>query len=299
MVSTENRTQKNRELITEVACKKLLSIVKNTKIDKFKYLPTHLQFKANSFEYENNKKEISKYQIYKRGAIVLVNFGINTGNELSGNHFAIVLNKSDHPKNSVLTVIPLSSKNKKIYLPLCDNIFELVGDVVFNHTINNIVPEFQKWLDIRTEANKIIKQIEINLEIFKKLEKKYSYNKDKMSEDNEFIRVRDESIVLVDEIKEKENKFEIQRKELIKNIQTISKAAEKYDKNEGKNSYAMIQNIQTISKLKVMKPINEFDPIGKIYISKESMKKIDIEIFKTFTEIPITENLTVDKKQLK
>ena len=31
------------------------------------------------------------YRVYKRGTIVYVDFGVNVGYELSGNHFAIVL----------------------------------------------------------------------------------------------------------------------------------------------------------------------------------------------------------------
>ena len=130
--------------------------------------------------------------------------------------------------------------------------------------------------------------------LLKELEKENSYNKENLAKDKRFIEICNESKILLNDLTEKEIKFENEREILLKNLNIINEAAKKYDKNQGKNSYAMIQNIQTISKLKIMKPINQFDPIGKIYISQESMKKIDIEIIKRFTTIPFNENFDID-----
>lgn len=293
-MTIKSKIQKNRVLISEIACKKFLNIVQNTKIEKFKYLPYHLQFQSNSFEHENNNTNQAKFQIYKRGAIVLVNFGINIGNELSGNHFAIVLSKSDHPKNSVLTVVPLSSKNKKIYLPLKDDIYKLENTSTVKYTIDHILPDVKKWYNIKIDGDKILKKLESNVVLLKELEKENSYNKENLAKDKRFIEICNESKILLNDLTEKEIMFENEREILLKNLNIINEAAKKYDKNQGKNSYAMIQNIQTISKLKIMKPINQFDPIGKIYISQESMKKIDIEIIKRFTTIPFNENFDID-----
>ncbi|HBK5318347.1 TPA: type II toxin-antitoxin system PemK/MazF family toxin, partial [Enterococcus faecium] len=56
------------------------------------------------------------YRVYKRGTIVYVDFGVNVGYELSGNHFAIVLNNKDNSKNGVVCVVPISSKKKSNYV---------------------------------------------------------------------------------------------------------------------------------------------------------------------------------------
>ena len=50
-----------------------------------------------------------KYQRYKRGQIVLIDFSPSMGSELRGKHFAIVITKKDSPNNGVLTVIPQMS----------------------------------------------------------------------------------------------------------------------------------------------------------------------------------------------
>lgn len=48
----------------------------------------------------------------------MVEFSPSMGSEIKGKHLAIVLTKNDSPNNGVLTVIPLSSKNKPYYVPI-------------------------------------------------------------------------------------------------------------------------------------------------------------------------------------
>lgn len=92
---------------------------------KFKYLPQSILFKAKEFHNEAQGKNTKFFSEYKRGTIVYVKFGINIGAELSGNHFAIVLDKYDKRSKRTLTVVPLSSKDKKYYQELMphDNIY--------------------------------------------------------------------------------------------------------------------------------------------------------------------------------
>ena len=60
------------------------------------------------------------YRKYKRGDVVKVNFGFSIGHEEGGLHYAVVLSKFDNTKNSILTVMPLTSEKpnfnpEKIY----------------------------------------------------------------------------------------------------------------------------------------------------------------------------------------
>ena len=50
---------------------------------------------------------------YAQGQIILVDFGCGIGNEFSYPHYAIVISANDRKKNSVLTVVPLTSKKEK------------------------------------------------------------------------------------------------------------------------------------------------------------------------------------------
>lgn len=72
---------------------------------------------SKSFKKENDF-EINTFLRYDYGTILKVDFGVNVGAELSGPHFAIVLEKYDSAKSGVITVLPLSSQNKPRYLAL-------------------------------------------------------------------------------------------------------------------------------------------------------------------------------------
>lgn len=94
---------------------------------KFKYLPQWTLFKAKQFYNEATDNNQRYFPKFKRGAIIYVKFGINIGSEMSGNHFAIVLDKYDKETKSTLTVVPLSSKFKSYYQELLpqDNVYFL------------------------------------------------------------------------------------------------------------------------------------------------------------------------------
>lgn len=76
-----------------------------------------------------------KFQRFKRGNFVMVEFSPSMGSEIKGKHLAIVLTKNDSPNNGVLTVIPLSSKNKPYYVP------------IGNFFLNEAIPFLDKQLN--------------------------------------------------------------------------------------------------------------------------------------------------------
>jgi len=94
------------------------------KFEKSSKLPRWLNFKANKLNEECDETS-KKYNFYKRGTIINVNFGVNIGSEYCGTHFAVVLNKKDNPYQRVLTVVPLTSKNHKSFVNLNFELFKL------------------------------------------------------------------------------------------------------------------------------------------------------------------------------
>lgn len=62
-------------------------------------------------KYLNYEKSFipQKLKFYKRGDIVLAHFGYNTGSELGGSHYAVVIEKDNNKANNTVTVVPLSS----------------------------------------------------------------------------------------------------------------------------------------------------------------------------------------------
>ncbi|MBK0347218.1 type II toxin-antitoxin system PemK/MazF family toxin [Aerococcaceae bacterium zg-ZJ1578] len=102
------------------------------RISKFKYLPDYLLKQAYNFEQCHSHKIFDKY---KRGTLVYVEFGINWGCELSGNHFALTLDNIDKKSKQTITVIPLSSKNKKYYSKLSVNLYEVSQHYIANEIL--------------------------------------------------------------------------------------------------------------------------------------------------------------------
>lgn len=64
------------------------------------------------------------------------------------------------------------------------------------------------------------------------------------------------------------------KKAMLDNANKFILVAKMYQKM-GVDSYAMVQNISKISKLRVLKPINKYDPILKIRVSDEIMTILD------------------------
>lgn len=94
---------------------------------KFNRLPKWLDDVSYRYEKEFDHEFPKHYYHYKRGTVILVDFGVNMGSEFSFTHFAIVLDKKDNARKKTLTVLPLTSKQKKGRFSL--------GKEVFNQTV--------------------------------------------------------------------------------------------------------------------------------------------------------------------
>ncbi len=225
-VKEENKTSNNtihNKIRLDKAYNNYHKIIDKNLPYKFSYLDEWLLKKSKLLLNESvlmqNKLEqctpiIEKYRVYKRGTIIKVDFGVNLGSEMSQVHFAIVLNNYDNPKNSVLTVIPLTSKENKFNLDL--------ENLIISKMTENIGKE----------------------------------NKDIMT--------------LPPEIR-------------IKKLYKLKTLIEYYEKNV-KSTYACCSLISTISKNRILPPINEYDIIGKERCPDKVMDIIDEEIKKRFTK---------------
>lgn len=211
----------------DLACQNFNNICDNNKKGKFGFLPDWLLYSSNRLEKETYGNRV-KYQKYRRGSIIFVNFGVNLGYELSGNHFAIVLNKEDNPLNGVLTVLPLSSKNKPHYLALGNTLLDAASGLILS-----------KAEKLNTEWK---------------------------------------------ELEEKEESSLEERNRLITDTEQMRRVLVRYQKlNE--DTFAMMENVTTVSKFKVLKPINKYDPIGKIRASDAALDIIDLFFINQYTTL--------------
>ena len=196
-------------------------------------------------EQHTNKRQ--RYHKYKRGQFVIVRFGEGTGNEFSGTHPAIVLNKNDNPYNGVLTVVPLSSKPHKHYLEL--------GEILDKNIYNLLMLSMKEHLSSNIDVIKILKK----------------YNTDEELKNDEYQTVK---------ILEKIHKVEPPGLK-----EDYKKFVQLYNKYNSMltNSYAVITNIVTISKYKIVKPINDLDPLKNLVVQTSILNKIDSEIITRYT----------------
>lgn len=105
---------------------------------------------------ENFKRQ--RFKTYQRGTIVKVDFGVGIGSEMSQIHFAIVLNKYDNPNNNILTVIPLTSKEKKFNTYLGTLIIDMLIKKINNEMIpikEKITKNEELTIEENTKLNKL------------------------------------------------------------------------------------------------------------------------------------------------
>lgn len=253
----------------------LQEIVRNCKNKKFYHLDSWEAFQAKAFKAENKKSGIQKrYLSYKRGTVVFVNFGTSIGNELSGHHFGIVLNKKDSPFNGNLTILPLTSKYKKYHIPLES---ELISNVFYS----------------------LLEQEKRIQEVYELLDKElFGQHGMIIPEVGEVRNIEDHRIVWFlerfapDKKANEEGMVEYTSVGLSKLVHEVNKKVSTinaYYKGKNKGSFGMINSITTVSKYRINKPLNELDPIGHIRVSKETMNRIDREIIKTYTSISLTQ----------
>ena len=111
---------KEQNLVSE-AIQALSTLLTNRLVSK----NTHLRKSATTLAYWVKDyvrllgKELSSPAVnrrYDRGCVVSVHLGFRIGHEEGGLHYAIVLDKYDTTKNTILTVLPLTSLKDKVDL---------------------------------------------------------------------------------------------------------------------------------------------------------------------------------------
>lgn len=222
---------------------------------------------------------VGKYISCSEGTLVYCDFGINPGAEISGWHFAVTLNKDDNSFNPILTVVPLTSKNKIYYLDLSTE--------VYDRTIYAITEKMKKF---NTETEKlrscmslVEKYREVDCDPNSKEEVKSAF----FLQTFKFVLHLCE--IDFEDVKDNENLGNIMDASLIKFTDMIQNFVEslreliviktKYEKYKN-NTYAAIPQITTISKLRLSVRMNKFDPIATVQVSDIVLSKLKTECIK-------------------
>ncbi len=104
--------------------------------------------------YLSNEKEFdpNKLRYYKRGEILLVDFGYNVGSELGGIHYAVVVESNNNKASGQIVVIPISSMEKGVGI---DKLHK--SEVYLGKAIGD-VESYAKTLQIRAISKQRIRR---------------------------------------------------------------------------------------------------------------------------------------------
>lgn len=250
---------------------------------------------------------------YKRGSIIKVNLGFNIGNEQGGLHYCVVLNKDDSIHKPILNVIPLTSikdPDKKVHytnVNLGNEVYDLLKTKVEeNKKLSNM------YLSKTNLMNKKLEEILNFLESIKcedrNIEKSILNSSkpilDMLFED--FINIINDTDLkdnYLNSVMETIKNIEINTDDFYKIYQTIRlysnlinnlidivnkrmktsvKILEEISKMK-KGSIAHVDQIATISKMRIYNPKSTEDALYNVRLSNESLTLIDNKIKELFT----------------
>lgn len=184
-------------------------------------------------------------RVFPYGTLVYVDFGINFGSEFSAPHYAITLNKEDRKNLNTITVIPLTSKPGYNNLPLEFNLAEGLGilttqliEAAEDKVANELVSHFGEYDDFD--------------ELMLKLEEEGRLDE------------KERAINLVQTLSE--------------SVVSAGERLEKYMSDLDKTTYAKLDSITTIDKVKIFKKTSPLDGLGVAQILEPQMKILSDEI---------------------
>lgn len=230
----------------------------------------------------------------KRGSIVYADFGFNVGREYGGLHYAIVLNKKDPRSNHLLHVLPLTSvkettdmSNLKYFqFPIGDEVFQLLKNEANQKVIEltKLYDRFSKKDDELHERALIVESlIKDNKKAFETLK-----NLPASDRDDSFL----EQIQTINKnIEFASTEADKIKQELEDNATLLAELEEKLEyankfilktQNMNKDSIVLLNQVTTISKMRLYDPKNNSSILNGIVLSDDTMDKIDEALKKIF-----------------
>lgn len=208
---------------------------------------------------------------YKRGDIVKLNFGFNIGSEYGGLHYAVVINNKNPHNSSVVTVVPLTSQK--------DNCAVHPNDVELGNDL---------YRSLKLKYDTVSLQIqEKNSEIDKMLD---MLNTLTAAVDTALAvpdSDPDSAKALVDARKHLETAKQVQKdwiEQLHQNDlqnKQLKKIKSEIDQMKA-GSIALVDQITTISKIRIYDPRNAHGVLSGIKLSPESLDKINEKLKELF-----------------
>lgn len=226
-------------------------------------------------------------QALKRGSIVYADFGFNVGREYGGLHYAIVLNKTDSRSNHLLHVLPLTSVKETTDISNLKYFQFLIGDEVFQllkNKANRKIIELTELYDRFSKKDDELHEKVVMVEsLIKDNKKSLEILKNLSSSD-----IDDSSIVQIltinknidfasyqaEKIRQEAKENAILLAELNEKLEYANKFIRK-TQNMNKDSIVLLNQVTTISKMRLRDPKNNNSILNSIVLSDDTMDKID------------------------
>lgn len=174
---------------------------------------------------------------YKRGDIIKADFGFNIGSEHGGLHYAVVLDINNKHNSPVITVIPLSSGTEK-------DVYErdiFLGNELYSKILSKHKILLESALNKAQENKKILSAL--------------------------YQAQKNDILTLIKELEKRQA-------ELDEDISSLEKYKMEIDRMK-QGSIAMMEQITTISKMRIYVPRKSRDILYGISFSSTTMDKIN------------------------
>ena len=236
------------------------------------YMENHLRLKKIiSLLMQKEKFEPTRNIAYKRGNIVKIQFGFNIGSEYGGLHYGVVLDNKNAHNSPVVTVIPLTSarENRTLHsnsVNLGNDIYRLLK--LKYDTIDKALKEEQQ------EIEETLSLFDSMLALSRKsVEELEQCDKESDEFDQKLLIAKGhlETAKKLQAIWEEKSQHNKEQQDYLEKIGLeISRMKE--------GSVALVNQITTISKMRIFDPRNLKGVLAGISLSEDNMKKINQKV---------------------
>lgn len=195
-----------------------------------------------NFEHEFSPLSLRRY---KRGEIIKVHLGFNVGSEEGGLHYAIVLDKQNAKSSPVITVVPLTSVKSTTNLSRLKR-----GNVFLGNEL---------YTNLYAKSKAINDQLEKEVELLNEMLSQ-AHQEDSPEKTTDISRRIDDAV----------------------NELYLLRRVDSEIRKMKRGSIALVNQITTISKIRIYDPKTDHDILSGVRLSNESLDKIDSEISKMY-----------------
>ena len=224
----------------------------------------------------------------KRGSIIFVDLGFNVGREFGGLHYAIVLNKKDSRNNHLLHILPLTSvkdttnldKLHKTQFYIGKEVYHLLREKTLSHyqEVKKIHEGYvQKKEDLEAKKQHILELLNEVPKSIGELSKTEETDSNYKELQEHIIKSLEFTRGELEELEKANSQINELIKTLEKKIDYVNKVLSKAN-NMNKGSIVLLNQITTISKMRLYDPKNNNSVLKDIVLSSETMDKIDEQL---------------------